>query len=124
MNTMTNKNIYRLAVGLGVFSGLALMWINLAVGIIGNEDNPPNLLYVGVIAVGLIGAIIYRHSPAGLSRALFATAFVQALVPVIALLIWRPEINPGVLGVFILNTVFVAMFVSSGLQFRRAAALA
>ena len=28
------------------------IWMNLAVGIIGNEENPANLVYSGVLAVG------------------------------------------------------------------------
>lgn len=41
---------HRIAVGIAVAAALLLVWINLAVGMIGDEANPANLLYVGVLA--------------------------------------------------------------------------
>ena len=82
----TGNIAYRAAVGVALAAALLLVWINLAVGIIGNEDNPANLMYIGVLAVGTIGAIIARFQPHGMARALFATALAQGLVVVIALI--------------------------------------
>lgn len=114
---------YRIAAGLGLGTGLVLIWINGAVGIIGSEDNPANLLYAGVLAIGAIGAALARLQPLGMSRALFATAIAQFLVPVIALLVWRPDFSPGVVKVFTLNAGFVMLFSFSALLFRHAAHL-
>jgi hypothetical protein len=113
---------YRIASGVALFTALLLVWINLAVGVIGSEDNPANLLYGGVLAVGLVGALIARFQPSGMARALLAMAIAQALVPVIAILIWRPPFTIGMLKVLILNAVFVMLFASSALLFRRASA--
>jgi hypothetical protein len=76
-----------------------------------------------VLAVGIIGAGIARFQPRGMSHTLFVTALVQMLVPVIALLIWMPSLDepPGLVGVFMLNAFFAALFVVSALLFRRAA---
>ena len=41
---------------LALAAAFLLIWINLAVGIIGDEGEPANLLYVGVLAVGIGGA--------------------------------------------------------------------
>ena len=54
---------YRAAVGVAVAAGLLLLWMNLAVGLIGNEENPANLMYIAVLAVGLIGAYFARFQP-------------------------------------------------------------
>jgi hypothetical protein len=110
---------YRVAVGISCATGLVLVWINAAVGIIG--DGSVNLMYFGVLAVGAIGAIIANLEPRGMSRALVATAVAQALVPLIALT-WVPTINfsPGVLPVFGLNAVFVALWLVAALLFRHA----
>ena len=110
---------YRAAVGIALAAALLLVWMNLAVGIIGSEDNPANLMYVGVLAVGIIGAIIARFQPHGMARALFATALAHALVPVIALIIWKPPLTSVVLGV---NVFFVGLWVGSALLFRSASA--
>ena len=94
--------------------------MNLAVGLIGNEENPANLMYAGVLAVGLIGAFIARFQPREMARALFATALAQALVPVMAMIIWRRSITGGLVGVFVLNTFFVVLWIGSALLFRHA----
>ena len=116
--------VYRVAVGVALAAAFLLVWVNGAVGIIGNEGNPANLMYFGVLAVGVIGALIARFQPHGMARALFATAFAQMLVPVIALIIWQPKVTSwgtaGVVGVFILNAFFVMLLVGSALLFRRA----
>jgi hypothetical protein len=112
---------YRVAVGIALAAALFLVWINAAVGIIG--DGPVNVMYFGVIAVLVIGAAITRLEPQEMARALFVTALAQALVPVIALIIWKSDISwePGVLGVFILNTFFVGLWIISAMLFRHAA---
>jgi len=112
---------YRAAVGVAVGTALVLVWANLAVGIIGSEGNPANLLYFGVLAIGLIGAAIARLQPRGMSHALFATAIAQLLVPMVALIIWRPEVGRvGLVGVLGINFAFALLFGVSALLFRHA----
>jgi hypothetical protein len=112
---------YRVAVAVAVAAALLLVWMNLAVGLIGNEENPANLMYGGVLAVGIIGAAIARLQPRGMALALFATALTQALVPVVALIIWKPQVTAGVVGVLGVNALFVTLFAGSALLFRHAA---
>lgn len=114
---------YRLAVGVALATGLFLVWSNLAVGLIGSEDNPANLLYGGVLAVGIIGAIMARFRAQGMVRVLLATAAVQALVPVVALLIWKPALDWSLVGGFGVTAFFVALWVGAALLFRRAGAV-
>ncbi|MCF7801018.1 MAG: hypothetical protein K9N34_03260 [Candidatus Marinimicrobia bacterium] len=117
---------YKYAVGIAVFTALLLVWMNLAVGLIGSEDNPANLLYAGVLVVGFTGVMLSQFKPRGMSRALFLTALAQALVPFIAMLIWKPpmsnvEESLGVLGVIVLNMVFAALWYASARLFRKVA---
>ncbi len=72
-----------------------LIWINLAVGIIGDEGDFANLMYVGVLAAGIIRAIITRGQPPGMARTLSVMAFAHALVPVIALIFLKITPNSG-----------------------------
>lgn len=111
---------YRLATGIGLGAGFLLLWINGAVGLIGSEENPANLLYGGVLLVGAVGATLARLEPEGMARALGVTALAQFLVPVVALIVWRPDFSPGVAQVFILNFCFVLLFTWSALLFRSA----
>ena len=117
----TGDTAYRAAVGVALAAAFILVWVNSAVGIIGTESDDANLMYGGVLAVGIIGAIIARFQPHGMARALFATALAQALVAVIALLagLGSPWSGPG--EILILNGFFVALFAGSALLFRKAA---
>jgi len=109
---------YRAAVGVAVVTAVLLLWVNGAVGIIG--DGPVNLMYFGVPAIGIAGAFIASLEPRGMAWALFAMALAQMLVPVIALVVWNPPFDPGVLPVFILNGVFAGLWLTSAGLFRRA----
>lgn len=111
---------YRIAVGIALIAAFLLVWVNGAVGIIGNEDNPANLLYGGVLFVGLIGAAIARLKPHGMAHTLFAMALAQMLVPIIALVVWKQSFHPGIAAIFGLNGFFALLFVSSGMLFHRA----
>lgn len=60
-----------------VLTCLLLIWINLAVGIIGSEDNPANLLYLVVLASVALGAVGGRFQAQAMSRVLYLTAALQ-----------------------------------------------
>jgi len=118
----TSNIEYRAAVGLALAGGLLLIWINLAVGIIGTEDNPANLMYIGVLFVGIIGAFLIRFESRGMVRVLFATALAQAVTVVIALVTGMHETPYSSIGeILILNVFFIALFIGSAYLFRRAA---
>lgn len=118
---------YRLGVGMALAAGFLLIWLNAAVGLIGSEDNPANLLYAGVLAVAAIGALLARFRPLGLARAMAAAAAAQVAVPVLALLIWQPWAATNdepwrtaqVVGI---TALFVGLWGGAALLFRRAGA--
>ncbi|MCA8832738.1 hypothetical protein [Hymenobacter pini] len=112
---------YKLAAGIAAGAALLLVWGNLAVGFIGSEDNPMNLLFGAVLVVSFVGAAVARLQPLGMARALFAAAFTQFAVPFVALLIKQPPLTMGVLWVIVLNTLFAGLWVLAGWLFRRAA---
>jgi hypothetical protein len=112
---------YRAAAGVAVGTSLLLVWMNLAVGIIGSEENPANLMYVAVLAVSVLGAIIARLQPDGMVRVLTATALAQTMVALIAAIagLGHPASPPAeVLGV---NALFAALWLLSAWLFRKAA---
>jgi len=83
---MSRSPFYRLGFGLALVAGFVLIWMNLAVGIIGSEDNPANLMYAGVLGVGAAGAILARLKPQGMAIALVVMAGPQGLVSATAVL--------------------------------------
>lgn len=110
----SGNKAYRIAAGVAVATAFILVWVNLAVGIIGTEGNPANLMYGGVIAVGGIGALIARFQARGMARALVATAVAQALVAVIAVV-------AGLGYTLVVTAFFVALWLTSAWQFGKAA---
>lgn len=117
----TDNVTYRFAVGVALAAAFLLVWLSLGVGIIGRDGDPANLMYFGVLAVGIIGALIARFRPRGMARALFATALAQASVAVIALIAGLGYPWSGPLELSVLNGFFVALFVGSAWLFCRAA---
>ena len=122
MQTHTNKVAYRFANGLAVTAACLLIWLSLGVGIIGKDGDPANMMYFGVIAVGIIGAIISRLRPTGMARTLLAMALAQALVALIALIAGLGLPWSGPAEIILLNGIFIAMFVGSAWLFKRAVA--
>jgi hypothetical protein len=119
---------HRAAVGIALATALLLVWMNAvwmsdAIEIVGKE-NPANAMFFGVPIIGIVGAAIARLRPNGMVRALFAMAIAQALVTVIVLIIWLPQITswaPPVVRMFGLNASFAMLFVGSALLFQKAA---
>jgi hypothetical protein len=74
-------------------------------------------MYFGVLAVGILGAIITRFRSRGMARALFATACAQAVVAIIALIfgLGAPWTEP--IEIVILNGMFMALYIGSALLF-------
>ena len=117
----TRNAAQRIATGLLLAASFLLIWINAAVGIIGNEDNPLNLLYGGVLLIAFGGTIVARFRPRGMVRAMAATAVVQTLVGAVAVFAGGND-PPGAGGAILLNGFFVVMFAGSAWLYRAAAA--
>ncbi len=113
--------VCRIAVGFALFTGLFLIWVNLAVGIIGSENNPINMMYFGVIIVGITGAFIVRFKSPGMAYTMFAMAIAQVLVAAIVLITgtFRSPHVP-VIEIVAVNGFFFILFVVSALLFRYA----
>ncbi len=113
---------YRAAVGIALLAGLLLLWVNGAVGIIGSENNDANLMYLGVLAIAIVGVIIARLNPAGMSRAMFTTAAATVLVAVIALIgNLGTDGNSWPRDVLGATVFFAALWIGSALLFQKSA---
>ena len=83
---LSDSPAYRAGFGMAVVTTFLLVWVNLAVGMIGAENDPANLLFGGVLGVGFIGAAIARMRPPGMARTLAAMAATQATIAAYALI--------------------------------------
>jgi hypothetical protein len=119
---MTDKTTYRFAIGLSIAASLFLLMLIGAVGVIGVEGDRFDLVYFGVVGIGVLGALIARFRPHGMAKALLAMAAAQALVVVVALIVGKQD-SPvsSVTEIVGLNGFFIALFVGAAWAFRSVA---
>lgn len=110
-----NAWAYKAGVGLALVTGFALGWSNMVH--VADSENPANLVYFGVLAVGCVGAWLARLKAPGLARTLFAMAATLAVIAAILPSGAPPELARNMA---VGHIVFVVLFAASGLLFRRA----
>lgn len=114
--------VYRVAVGFALFTGLFLIWSNIAVGLIGSDNNEFNSLYFLVIGVGVMGAFIARFKATGLMFTLLAMAATQAIIAIAALFTGMADVpESSVYEILAVNGFFITLFVVAAMLFRNAA---
>ena len=76
-------------------------------------------MYIGVLAVIIVGIYLSRFKPAGMERAMFITAFALALVAAMALLAGMHNYpHSSVIEILGVNLFFATPYIVSGLLFR------
>lgn len=117
---MSTARSLRLAAMVALAAAAFLLWAMGAVGIIGIEGDPADLMYLGVIAVGISGAVVARFRADGMARAMWMTAAATVAVGVIALLAGKHRAEySSVAEIGGLTAMFAGLFALSGWLFRR-----
>lgn len=98
---ISSNTAYRAAAGIAIVAAFLTVWVNLAVGMLGDEGNPANLWFGGVLLVGMAGVILAGFRAQGMARAMEATALGQALMVVYALVGGHAEVALPI-GIFVL----------------------
>lgn len=111
---VARTHAYVVGAGVAVVTGFVLTWVNLAVGIIGNENNPANVVFFGVLLVALLGAVLSRFQPLRLASAMEVTAVAQLAAAAVTFYLEQAH-------VWVLTAVFAAMWLLSAQLFRKAA---
>ena len=97
--------------------------VDVAVGIIGSENNPLNLMFFGVILVALVGGIAARFRANGMARAMIVTAALQAAIGLgVFLADAGGSEPPGAVGLLLLIEFFAMGWAVSAALFQKAAA--
>lgn len=104
---------YRGGVAAALAAAFLILWANGAVGMIGDEGNPYNLFFYGVIGVALIGAVAAMFRPAGMALAMLAAGTVHLAVAAGGL-----SADPRGAA---FSAVFAGLWALSAILFRRAA---
>lgn len=113
---------YRGGVLVALLANFLIIWINAAVGIIGGEDSPRNLIYFGVIGIALVGAGAARFRAAGMALAMLAAGIATALVGIGAAVAGPGAAEPsGPFRILVLHAFFAGLWLLSACLFARAA---
>lgn len=113
---------YRAGAALAVAAAFLLVWINLAVGIVGSEDNPANLGFFLLVLAAAVGGFAAEFRARGMARAMLGVAIVQMLLGlVIATAPSTAQVEPmGAWGVLAISGFFAALWLASAALFRAA----
>lgn len=109
---MTDSHPYRSGVALALAAAFLIAWANGAVGMIGDEGDPANLIFAAVLAVALLGSILARFRARGMAITMFAAAIAQAIAGGVGMMI-----DP--LG-GLLSSAFAGAWLGSAALFRHA----
>jgi hypothetical protein len=104
---------YRAGVGFGLAATVLIIWANGAVGMIGSEENPLNLMFAGVLVLALTGAVLARFRASGMARGMTVAAIAHLLACGLGL----PADPHGA----ILSAGFATLWVLSAISFSKAA---
>ena len=109
---LSDNKAYRAGVGLALAASFLTIWATGAVGMIGDEGNPLNLMFGGVLLIALLGGSLAGFRPAGMARAMAVAAAAQLLSSTIGSF---TDLRGG-----IFSAMFAAIWLASAAMFRRA----
>lgn len=115
---------YRVAAGIVLLSSFALVFINLAVGIIGSEDHPANMMYFAVVLAGFLAALFVRFSAIGMVWVMTGMASAQVVVAIIGASVqWAsPDFDRNMpLGTLVVSGAFALVWLAAAALFHAAA---
>ncbi len=104
---------YRGGVAAALAAAFLIIWANGAVGMIGDEGDRANLMFMGVLALALLGSILARFRAGGMAVAMFLAAIAQAIAGGLGMMI-----DP-LGGLF--SVAFATLWLISAALFRNAA---
>ena len=124
MEIISGRFAYRLGVAVALAVSFLQVWMNLAVGIVGSNDNPVNQGFYGVVVAAAACSFVARFRPDGMARAMLAVAGVQALLAAAVATAPSTARDPmGAAGVLLLSGFFMLLWLTSGALFHRSARL-
>lgn len=104
---------FRAGIGLALVASFLTVWVNGAVGMIGSEENPYNLLFLGVILLALIGGVVAGFRARGMALAMAAAAVAQGSLGIVGAF---ADLRGGILA-----TMFAGLWLLSAALFWKAA---
>lgn len=113
---LSGNTIYRAGFGLAALTAFLTVWVNLAVGMLGSENDIVNLMFAGVLLVAAGGALLAGLKPRGMAYAMTAAAVAQLLAVGVGLAMGEFEARE-----LVLSAMFALPWLASAALFRKAA---
>lgn len=111
---LSGNSAYRAGFGIAALTGFLTVWVNLAVGMLGDEGGV-NLMFAGVLFVAGAGALLAGLKPIGMARAMFAAAAAQLIAAGVGLAMGFQALEVT------LTACFALPWLLSGALFQKAA---
>jgi hypothetical protein len=102
---------YRAGVGLALAASFLTIWATGAVGMIGDEGNPLNLMFLSVILIALLGSALGRFSARGMAGAMLVAAIAQFVASTIGMF---TDLTGG-----LYSAMFAGIWLASAWMFRK-----
>ena len=113
---------YRFGATIAVAAAFLLVWVNLAVGFLGDEGNQANLIFLAVIIIAGIASLIARARPAAMTQAMLVTAAAQVMAGIVGYAAgWASPGAQGVFEVVMGTSLFAGLWLLSAFLFHQAA---
>jgi hypothetical protein len=119
MNRTTNRTnsmtiYFRLAIGIAVGTALFLVLGIGALGVIGTEGDRADMMFLGVLGIGVAGAIVSRLRPEGMVWTMAAMATATMIVGIIAIMLGKHEAEASsVAEILGLTGMYASLFAAS-----------
>lgn len=114
-----NGTTYRIALGIAAGATLFLILGIGALGVIGAEGDRADMMFLGVLVIGLGGSIVTRLRPEGMVWTMGAMAAATMTVGIIAIILRKHEAEESsVAEILGLTGMFAALFAASAWRFQ------
>ena len=116
----SSKATYRWAMALAALGGFAVIWVNLAVGIVASEDNTYNLIFFAIILATIAASAARRIKAGSMAKVLPVTGIALLVALGVGQMLGSDELHDTRIAEWIGVSVFAGLFALSAILFRRA----
>ncbi len=114
----SGKAVYRWAIGLAALGCFAVVWVNLAVGIVASEDNSYNIVFMAIVVATLVASALVRLRARPMARIVSTTAVALLAALGIGQMLGGDELHDTRLAEWTGVMLFAGMFAVSAMLFR------
>ena len=116
----SSKASYRWAMALAALGGFAVIWVNLAVGIVASEDNDYNSVFFLIILATVAASVVARIQAGAMAKILPVTGIALLVALGVGQFLGSDEFHDTRIAEWVGVSVFASLFALSAVLFRRA----